>query len=298
MKRRRFLFIAAAVAFAGSARCEVTTWQADMLGGTVRVDLRGPHGLSEEVTRRIGETIAEVEASASLFKSSSALSRLNATGHLDDPPPALIDLLGLADHLYKVTGRRFDPTVQPLWRALAEGRDSTEAKVAIGWDRVQIGPPIRLGRGQALTFNGIAQGYAADRVRELLREAGYGQALVEMGEFASIGGPFRIAVEDPDLGEIAVRRLAGNAIATSSPSALRIGSGFHILGPRGERPCWSTISVEADSAAMADGFSTAFCLMSAEDIRDALHQTRSITRVTAVDFAGDVSTFETSAAPV
>lgn len=290
MKRRRFIFIAAAVAFAGSARCEMTTWQADMFGGTVRVDLRGPHGISEEVTRRIGETIAEIEGSASLFKPDSALSRLNATGHLDDPPPALIDLFGLADHLYKETGGCFDPTVQPLWRALAEGRDSTEAKVTIGWDRVQIGSPVRLGRGQALTFNGIAQGYAADRVRELLREAGYGQAIVEMGEFAAIGGPFSVAVEDPHLGEIAVRRLAGNAIATSSPSAMRIGNAFHILGPRGERPCWSTISVEADSAAMADGFSTAFCLMSAEQIRAVLHQSRSITRVTAVDLAGDVST--------
>ncbi|WP_429820523.1 FAD:protein FMN transferase [Ensifer sp. B1-9] len=291
MKRRRFLFIAAAVAFAGSARCEVTSWQAEMFGGTVRVDLRGPHGLSEKVMRRIVETIAEVEASASLFKPGSALSRLNAIGHLDDPPSAFIDLLGLADRLFKVTGGRFDPTVQPLWRALAEGRDSTEAREAIGWDKVQIEPPIRLGRGQALTFNGIAQGYAADRVRELLREAGYGQALVEMGEFAAIGGPFSVAVEDPDLGEIAVRRLAGNAIATSSPSAMRVGNGFHIIGPKGERPCWSTISVEANSAALADGFSTAFCLMSPDDIRAAIHQTPSITRVTAVDLTGDISTF-------
>lgn len=291
MNRRRFLFITAATAFSGSARADVTTWQADMLGGTVRVDLRGPRGLSEETTRRIGAAIAEVETAASLFNPDSALCRLNAAGYLNGPPPALLALFHLADRLHKATGGLFDPTVQPLWRALAEGRDPAESRLATGWERVSIGSTIRLAEGQALTFNGIAQGYAADRVRTLLRNAGYNPALVEMGEFAAIGGPFSIAVEDPILGEIATRRLASNAIATSSPSAMRIGDSFHILGPKGERPCWSTVSVEAESAAVADGSSTAFCLMSAAGIRAALHRIRSITRVTAVDLAGDVSTF-------
>lgn len=291
MKRRRFLFIAAATAFSGAARADVTTWQADMLGGTVRVDLRGPRGLARNVIERIGSTIAEVEAAASLFKSDSALSRLNAAGRLDDPPPALHTLLRLAGHVHQATAGRFDPTVQPLWRALAEGRDSTEARAAIGWERVHAGASIQLGHGQALTLNGIAQGYAADRVRRLLLAEGYAQALVDMGEFAAIGGPFSVSVEDPALGPVATRRLAGNAIATSSPSAMMLGTSFHILGPHGERPCWSTISVEAESAAEADGFSTAFCLMTPDEIRATLRRVHSITRVTAVDRAGDVSTF-------
>jgi FAD:protein FMN transferase len=290
MRRRRFLFIAAAAAFSGAARAE-TTWQADMLGGSVRVDLRGPRGLAQDIVGRIGSTIAEVEAAASLFKISSALSRLNAVGHLDDPPPALLDLLHLANQVHEATASRFDPTVQPLWRALAEGRDTTEAQAAIGWERVRIGPPVQLAHGQALTLNGIAQGYAADRVHRLLLAEGYAQALVDMGEFAAIGGPFSVAVEDPALGQIATRRLVGNAIATSSPSAMMLGTGFHILGPHGERPCWSTISVEAESAAMADGFSTAFCLMTRDEIRATLRRVQGITRVTAVDEADDVSTF-------
>jgi thiamine biosynthesis lipoprotein len=291
MKRRRFLFIAAAAAFSGAARAETMTWQADMLGGTVSVDLRGHRGLAQDIVGRIGSTIAEIEAAASLFKTGSALSRLNAAGHLDDPPPALLDLLRLANHVHQATAGGFDPTVQPLWRALAEGRDVTEAQAAIGWGRVRIGPPVQLARGQALTLNGIAQGYAADRVRRLLLAEGYAQALVDMGEFAALGGPFSVSVEDPALGQIATRRLVGNAIATSSPSAMTLGTGFHILGPRGEPPCWSTISVEAESAAMADGFSTAFCLMTRDEIRATLRRVHGITRVAAVDEAGDVSTF-------
>lgn len=291
MNRRRFLFIAAATIFSGTVRAEVTTWQADMLGGTIRVDLRGPRALSDAVATRIGAAIAEVEAAASLFKAESALCRLNAIGRLDDVPPALCDLLRLSGEIHHATGGRFDPTVQPLWRALAEGGDAARAHTLIGWERVQPGPPVRLGDGQALTFNGIAQGYAADRVRQLLQSAGYDQTLVEMGEFAALGGPFRVSIEDVALGEVAIRHLTGNSIATSSPSAMLLGSGFHILGPHGERPCWSTISVEAESAAMADGLSTAFCLMSADEIRGVLKQARGVTRVTAVDLAGDVSTF-------
>ena len=291
MNRRRFLFIAAAVAFPGPARAEVTTWQADMLGGTVRVDLRGPRGLSRHVADLIGTTIAEVEAAASLFKPDSALNRLNAIGHLDSAPQALFDLLRLADQVHQATGGRFDPSVQPLWRALAEGRDIAQARATIGWERVRFDPSIRLGKGQALTFNGIAQGYAADRVRHLLGKAGYAQALVEMGEFAALGGPFSVSIEDVVLGQVAIRRLAGTAIATSSPSAMRLGNVFHILGPHGERPCWSTISVETEDAAMADGFSTAFCLMTADEIRTTLGRIGGLMRVTAVDAAGDVSTF-------
>ncbi|NKB84131.1 FAD:protein FMN transferase [Ochrobactrum grignonense] len=87
MNRRRFLLITAAAAtFSSSARAGITRWQADMLGGTVRVDLRGPRDLAQDVARQIGIAITEVEAAASLFRPDSALSRLNATGQLNDPP--------------------------------------------------------------------------------------------------------------------------------------------------------------------------------------------------------------------
>ncbi|MFB2550511.1 FAD:protein FMN transferase [Ensifer soli] len=291
MRRRRFLAICATVPIAGAARASVTRWQAEALGGLVSVDLRGPRPLADEVGAAIAATIAEIEAAASLFRADSALSRLNAAGRLDDPPTALVDLLHLGDRVHRDTGGRFDPTVQPLWRALAEGRDTAAARAAIGWHRVVLAPSPMLGPGQALTFNGIAQGYAADRVRNLLKTAGYRQVLIDMGEFAAIGGPFAIGVEDPAEGLVATRSLDGTAIATSSPAAMRLGEAFHILAPDGRPPLWSTVSVEARSAALADGFSTAFCLMPAEEIRATLRRVPELLQVTAVDPAGDLSTF-------
>lgn len=291
MNRRRFL-IAAGATFALPARAEVARWQVPAFGGTVSVDLRGLRGLAESLRAEVEAVIAEVEAAVSLFRSDSALSRLNAVGRLDDPPPALVDLLALSDRLHGLTGGFFDPTVQPLWRALAEGRDPAPGRAAIGWARVAR-DPLRLAPGQALTLNGIAQGYAADRVRAVLLRAGYGEALIDMGEFAAIGGPFALGIADPELGLCATRRLTGGAIATSSPGALHLGPGGHILGPRGEPALWSTVAVEVESAALADGLSTAFCLMPGAAIRAALATFPA--RVTLVSPAGEVATIATGA---
>ncbi len=288
MNRRRFLMISAASLVAGRAGAEVTTWQSDALGGTLRVDLRGPRGLADETSSGIAAIIEEVEAAASLFRPDSALSRLNAGGRLDDPPQALRDMLALSDALHRQTEGLFDPTVQPLWRALAEGGDAAQARGLIGWGRVRLGDRIEIGSGQSLTLNGLAQGYAADRVRGRLAEAGYGPALIDMGEFAAIGGPFLLGIEDPDLGVVATRRVTGGAVATSSPAAMRIGGQDHILGPRGEPPAWSTISVEAESAALADGLSTAICLMPLPHLRDVVGRMSGVSRIVAVSLAGDV----------
>lgn len=292
MKRRRFLMIAATLAMARQARAERTVWQADALGGKVSVDLQGTRALAADTIRTIAAIIEEVEAAASLFRADSAVSRLNTAGRLDGPPPALLDLMALSDRLHRETAGAFDPTVQALWKALAERRDTAAARASIGWGRVNRHDTITLAPDQMLTFNGLAQGYAADRVRSVLFKAGYSQVLVDMGEFAAIGGPFRLGVEDPTLGVISTLPLENAAVATSSPAAMRLGDqAFHILGTHDEQPLWSTVSVVADSAAIADGLSTAFCLMPREAIRATLARMPEVTGVTAVSLDSEVETF-------
>lgn len=290
MNRRRFMAICAAFS-TSPALAQTHSWQTPALGGTVSIDLRGPRPLAVETAQAIADTIEAVEAAASLFRPDSALSRLNRTGRLDEQPPMLRDLLALAGRMHAATGGAFDPTVQPLWQALAQGADPATARAHIGWDHVRLGPSVMLGSGQALTLNGIAQGYAADRVRALLQVAGYEQVLVDMGEYAAISGPFSIGVEDPSLGRIAIHALRGDAIATSSPGAMQLGAGGHILGPAGQSPVWSTVSVQATSAGVADGLSTAFCLMDSAAIRTTLRLLPEVSAVTAVDLKGDVTTF-------
>jgi thiamine biosynthesis lipoprotein len=128
----------------------------------------------------------------------------------------------------------------------------------------------------ALTFNGIAQGYAADALAALLRAEGFGDVLIDAGEVQALGyredgGSWRAAIAAPD-GRILRRlELSDRALATSSPTGTRIGAGqAHIMHPSGRIPLWETVSVSAGSAAVADALSTAFCLMTRDEIAVAL----------------------------
>jgi thiamine biosynthesis lipoprotein len=198
----------------------------------------------------------------------------------------------VADAVHAATDGRFDPTVQPLWRALAEGRDTHAARAALGWGRVRHGPDvITLGAGQALTFNGIAQGYATDRVQAILRAHGFDRTLVNIGEFAGDGGPWRLGVADPDFGIVLTRSLHSGAMATSSPRAMQIGAEGHILAPDGAAPHWSTVSVEADTAALADASSTALCMADRAAIARIKPRLPGLRRITAIDAAGNIATF-------
>ncbi|HEX9857129.1 MAG TPA: FAD:protein FMN transferase [Paracoccaceae bacterium] len=293
MRRRRFLQIAAASALlpGGAQAAAERRWQGRALGAEAEVRLSGDALAAEAALAAIPPLLARIEAEFSLFNPASALSRLNAGGGLSAVSPMFHDLCDLCDTLHRATGGSFDPTVQPLWRALADGGDVAGAAAPIGWGRVRRDAGIRLGPGQALTFNGIAQGFATDAVRALLATAGFSHALVNIGEFAALGGPFSLGIEDPAAGLLARRRISGTAIATSSPGALSIGGRPHILHPAGRAARWSTVSVEADSAALADGLSTALVFATAGEARGIRARLPGCGRITVVDAHGDLSTF-------
>ena len=281
MKRRRFLqIVAGATLIARGARAE--TWTGQAFGADLRITAPGALPLAE-----IRAEIAAIEATFSLY-ADSELTRLNAAGR-GAGSDRLREVLAVAKRVHDLTRGAFDPTVQPLWRALAEGRDPVQPRAAIGLHRVQIGRQITLARGQALTLNGIAQGHAADRVAEICARAGLGEALIDMGEFRALGGPYRLGIEDPAAGLVATRTLTGGAMATSSPAAMAFPGGSHILGPHGQIPRWSTVTVEAASATLCDAASTAFVLMARDEIVTAAQRMR-LRAVTAVDFAGNFET--------
>ncbi len=288
MNRRRFIALAGALAFAGpSAMAETTRWRGVALGAEASITIRGPKAEAERAIEAARAAIRRAEALFSLHDTESALARLNRDGALAGPPSELSALLALSGVLHEATGGRFDPTVQPLWRALATGEDVEEAARLVGWRRVSLAP-LRLGQGQALTLNGIAQGFATDMAAEALKAAGAREVLVNLGEFRAAGGRWRIGVEDPAAGLVAVAPLAEGALATSSPGALSVGGRAHILGPSGEAPLWSTVTVEAASAALADGLSTALVLTPEREARAILASLPGARRALLIGFDGAV----------
>lgn len=272
--RRRFLALTACALMPLSSHA--ATWSGTGLGAALSLRLVG--GTPAQTThafRRVAQEITRIEAMASLHRP-SALTRLNRDGHLAYPSQDLIDLLGLAGQVHAATGGVFDPTVQPLYLALSAGLPPD--RHLIGWERVQINTAeIRLDRGQALTLNGIAQGWAADRIAQILHDEGFANALIDMGEVQALGlresgTPWRAQIAGPDGIPLAEIGLSDRALATSSPYGTRIGTAGlpHILGPQGQNPVWTTVSVSAPKAALADALSTAFCLMTQPQIEQAL----------------------------
>jgi thiamine biosynthesis lipoprotein len=275
MNRRRFLTLTAAALAPLPVHAEaVTVWEGTGLGTALSLRLVGADPRhARQTLARVTTEIERIETLASLHRD-SALTRLNRDGRLSWPAPDLLDLLTVAGQVHAATAGAFDPTVQPLWQALAEKTDSDTARTLIGWHSVRLAPEeVRLDPGQALTLNGIAQGWAADRIAALLRAQGFTDALVDMGEVAALGNfGWPVVIARPDGTRLAETRLSNLALATSSPSGTLVGGQPHILGPKGQKPLWRTVSVSAPSAAVADALSTAFCLMDRPGIDRALGQ--------------------------
>lgn len=296
--RRRFVAISAAAlgaAIAGlpvvaAAATPPTRWRGVALGAEASITLRHPE--AERIIAACRAEIARLERIFSLYDAGSALSRLNAGGQLDTPPFELLELLGQCGALHAATGGLFDPTVQPLWVAYAEafagGRTPDAETIGralerVGWSGVSAEPGrIAFARpGMALTLNGIAQGYVADRVAALLRAEGLTDVLVNTGEMRALGGhpdggAWPVSFDDGRGEAAGSMQLRDAALASSAPlgtafdAAGRVG---HILDPRTGQPAasaWGLVSVTARTAALADGLSTAFCLMSRDEIDRAL----------------------------
>lgn len=264
LTRRRMLAItaAAAPALAFAPGAPRTTWRGRALGADASITLVGDGAAPALAAAR--DAIRRAEAAFSLFDPASALSRLNAAGRLTAPPPDMLALMAEVAALHAISGGAFDPTVQPLWRLMADTRgrpdasDLARARALVGWRHVRVDPgEIAFDRpGMALTFNGVAQGFATDRAAAALAAHGFGHALVNAGEWRGIGGPWRLGAEDQ------VLRLQNRAAATSEPGALRFGAGGagHILSPFGADSIgFARVTVIADAAARADGLSTALC---------------------------------------
>lgn len=284
LSRRRFITITAtAIALASrSHAAPMHRWQGTALGTRATITLAHPN--AARITQAARVEIDRLEDVFSLYRAGSSLSRLNAVGHLDAPPFELLECLSLSAHAHHATGGLFDPTVQPLWalyaRAYAAGRAPNDGEIAAALskgDWTDLGydaGSVRLRPGMALTLNGIAQGYIADRVAALLRAEGLNDVLIDTGELSALGGhpqggDWQVAL---DTDERPVIGLRDTALASSAP----LGTVFdadgeigHILDPRTGKtaqPIWQLISVSAESAAMADALSTGMCLMTQASI--------------------------------
>ncbi len=302
--RRRFVSIMAGCAVlsplsslhdaAAAVSPPVSVWKGVVMGAQASMTLVHPQrAKAQALIRQCTDEIDRLEAILSLYRPGTALSRLNATGELRDPPSELVELLSFGLALSRGSGGAFDPTVQPLYRLYADHFAAPGASAAgptpqavarvrrmVDYREVEIDADlIRLHRaGMAITLNGIAQGYVTDRVTELLRAAGFDDVLVNLGE-ARVrghrpgGGAWRAAIADPRRPEHTLLDLplgedagALPALATSAGAGTQFSADprlHHLLDPHTGRSAnhYLSVSVAAPRATLADGLSTTLSVL-------------------------------------
>lgn len=227
-----------------------------------------------------------LEAELSVFRETSALSRLNQAA-AEGPAPVEADLFALlvrCRDLHARTSGAFDITSTPLSRCWGflrrEGRLPSAEAIAAARARVgmadvafdEAARTVRFSRaGMELNLGSIGKGYALDRMAALMRARGARHALLSAGGSSAValGGRGEGWAVDIRPRQAAGARLArlflrDGALATSGAGeqffevdGKRYG---HVIDPRTGWPAAGVLSVSVVTAegARSDALSTAF----------------------------------------
>lgn len=236
------------------------------------------------------ELMLQLEAELSVTLTGSRVYHLNKNGSVPSTEH-LKAITGYALELKDKTFGAFDPCIYPLVRlwGFTEENDkkrvpsedeiietlkkASESKLYIKNDNLYIS------NGGAVDFGGIAKGYAAKLMLEILKENGVDAALIDLGGniqtvgSKSDGTPWNIAIKNPvEDGYTCYLSLGETAVVTSG-SDVRYFIGddgkkyHHIIDPKTGYPSDAgiiSVTVIHEDAAIADGLSTAFFVLGIE----------------------------------
>jgi thiamine biosynthesis lipoprotein len=260
-----------------------------MLGFGTTLWLRAGHTNTAQLDAALDAAalaLRAIESEMSLFNPDSAVSRLNATGVLHKPSAHLRAVLAWSAHVSRRSAGAFDISMQPLWKVWADAqalqqlpskRTVMQAKKNVNWQAVEVtADAVRLNlKGMGVSLNGIAQGYAADVVREVLQAHGIRHAQLDAGETtllgqAPTGKPWTLGLESVNQPS-PVLRMDGRAIATSSDAHTAFSAdhvNHHILNPHtGYSPAhWTSVTVLAPCCVMADALTKVFFMKSPQQL--------------------------------
>ena len=261
---------------------------------------------ANSVAEELFSEIDRLERLLSRFEPSSDVSRINALapGEALQVAPETMECLLIALWAASETGGAFDVTVGSLmacWRRRLKdgqpirpglpppGAELEAALRSVGPDRLRLEPDAFLVRveagadpgGLSLDLGGIGKGYALDRAAELLADWDVSNALLHSGTStvlaigdcgepdeagaACTGWPLGIGGEwgrKAGRGKVVLRDLA------LSGSGMEV-KGAHVFDPRTGQPVQHHLAAWAvsPSAAVSDALSTAFMVMTVQEVR-------------------------------
>jgi thiamine biosynthesis lipoprotein len=268
------------------------SWQGEVLGAWSELTLwHTDAALAQRTILQVRGEIARYERIFSLYEADSEISRLNAAGTLSKPSPELRGLVEESQRFSVLSGGAFDISVQPLWRLYEAhfwshsdvqldiaARASDVARDLVDFRRIETGSArIAFARaGMGITLNSVAQGFITDAIADLLRNEGFASAVVDLGEFRTLGRhpdgrPWRLGIRDA---------LAASGVARTvelEDMALAVSGGYgttfeptgrfhHIFDPHtgASANTLADAAVIGPRATAANGLSTAICVAGEE----------------------------------
>jgi thiamine biosynthesis lipoprotein len=264
---------------------------------------------TEEVVSKtqIDSLLNAFDNSLSTYKPTSLISRINqgvTTVVVDD---WFVQTFKASHKIYKETNGLFDPTIGVLVNAYGFGPNHQRKHLNqnqidsllnfVGFDKVTLNSDRTISKKHQETyfdFNAIAQGYSVDVVSNYLKSKGILNAIVEIGgELVGFGTNtiqnknWVVGIDDPlqkpeeERRLIETVKLKNLGLATSGNYRKVItnsitGEKFvHTINPKTGRPQKSNVlstTVLAPTCIMADGYATAFMVMSLEEGKEFAKQ--------------------------
>jgi thiamine biosynthesis lipoprotein len=252
-------------------------------GTTWTVKVRGAVADRQTLHKDIEAEINRIEFSLSHWRKGSQASRFN---ELDATVPMPIDaemaeMLMFTQKLWELSGHHYDITVAPLTSLWGYGpagahlpfpaeQKLRETLTYVGSDKLTLdaaGRTLRKSHPRVqLDLGSVLQGYAADQVAKVLKQAGQKDYLIEVGGELLAAGSWQVGIEDPFNPRAMIEKPVLKDMALS-PSGLyrakREAAGksvSHILSPQTGQPVDPTIElccVYHPSCLFADGWATA-----------------------------------------
>jgi FAD:protein FMN transferase len=304
MTTRRNVIVGLGAAAAGALtlkpRATTVSRPGTAFGTTVSITVTA--NSETQTNRAIDAGFAEIRAvhkAASLFEAGSEIIRLNMAHRLDQPSFIFRHIAQVSDKLHQLSQGAFDPSIQPLWSMWQNGppseQDVADALARVGWQHFSMSDQhASLANRATLSFNGIAQGYAADRVMLAVRESGAIAASIDTGEIGRLNADGALAIQHPRRNEsLGLLKITNGFVAVSGDYATSFTPDFlhhHIFDPkRGFSPReLASVAVVAPTGAFADGLATAFMVMGVEKSLACLKQVQACSAL-FMDKAGAIT---------
>ncbi|MCM2972043.1 FAD:protein FMN transferase [Larsenimonas suaedae] len=253
----------------------------------------------EAIGKAITHTLRRIDKALSTYRDDSWLAEFNARRDTDwhQAPASVIELLGIARQVNRLSGGCYDPTVGPLFRLwgfhdenfhVPDNAAIQAARTHIGLDKIEVdaerGAIRKRTPNVTLDVSSMGEGYTIEQLASELEAHGVTNYLVEMGGdlyakgHKPSGKPWRVGVEVPKPDQLSAQRVfeiqdkAGVSLNTSGTYRRYFddnGQTYgHVIDARTGRPVQHhlvSVSVFGQRPALTDAWATALLCLGPEE---------------------------------